>query len=741
MRQSPTKTAGHHQHGVAAILAMMFLVIFSSLAVAMAIVAQGNLSTADAHIKINRSLAAAETGMQLLMARLQQAAAQVTTREGLINQDNAPALWDQTRALLVAQFQNEAHNLEEPYEIVTETGTGLHVGPIAVGPDAPRFNATLTPHPIADEDYGSNYYQRSPYSDMHPAVSSAAPLDATWIRVRVEAADGAAGRQIIRSIQVDFRIDRKIEFAILSKNRLMIGRNVMIEGPIGSRFVDTHLENGHPVQMLSDFRGLNPTLDAQCDALVGTLILNDANGDNRINLAMAVEVDGIDDPQALDTNDDGYIDDYDFFMAYYDANGDGDVTGIELGADTDVTAAQFLELIDTFNPDNPGYNDGVISDLDRYAKIRGNVKLSADVQGWNDGAAGGAYQDYFAGPINPDYGDVPLTFQASDTDIYEYGPDDFDVSSFAATASGDFDTQAQQQAALHDPGDPESPQPLGRIQREAVPFGAAHPYDNYVRSVYENMTFINVTIPRGNNGLFVGCTFIGVTFIDTTPGNGDVNFNYAGMQEADGTPRFPDITVEVEGQAVSDTKPFANNVRFHNCTFEGSVVANVAPNYTHVRNKLAFTGTTRFVIDESTNLNDDEKELYKRSTILAPHYSIEMGTFVDPTNPNETVELWGTIVAGVLDMRGQVTINGTIITTFEPASGEGPVVGDTTSQFNTTLGHFDAASGDLESEMPANGAGVIKLRYDPTLALPDGILGPIQIEPVMATYFEGGAGY
>jgi len=32
--------------------------------------------------------------------------------------------------------------------------------------------------------------------------------------------------------------------------------------------------------------------------------------------------------------------------------------------------------------------------------------------------------------------------------------------------------------------------------------------------------------------------------------------------------------------------------------------------------------------------------------------------------------------------------------------------------------------------------GVIQVRYDPTLPLPDGILGPIEIAPVVATYSE-----
>ena len=98
----------------------------------------------------------------------------------------------------------------------------------------------------------------------------------------------------------------------------------------------------------------------------------------------------------------------------------------------------------------------------------------------------------------------------------------------------------------------------------------------------------------------------------------------------------------------------------------------------------------------------------------------------------------GTIVTGVLDMRGQVKIIGTLLTTFNPISNTGPVLGETSPQFNTTLGYFSSANGDMESEVPVNGVGVIQVRYDPTLPLPDGILGHIDLTPNLATYREGG---
>ena len=76
------------RRGAAAVLAMMFLVIFGSLAAAMAIISQGNLHTADTHMKVNRSLAAAETGMRLMAFRLADATAVIQTRSGAIYDPN-----------------------------------------------------------------------------------------------------------------------------------------------------------------------------------------------------------------------------------------------------------------------------------------------------------------------------------------------------------------------------------------------------------------------------------------------------------------------------------------------------------------------------------------------------------------------------------------------------------------------------------------------------------------------------
>ncbi len=743
-----------HRHarrrGAAAILAMMFLVIFGALATAMAIVAQGNLSTADSHLKINRTLAAAETGMNFVMYRLNKVCIGITTTSGLIDDTNAPTLWNSVRAAMLTSLAGEVHHLKAPYEV----GTTLVIGPVAVEPFAlpvgytagdpvqgvMTFTAKLMPHPIAGEDYDAAYYQRAPYNQMNPKVSNTNKLNATWIRIRVETSEGPAGQEVTRAVQMDFRLEKKIKFAILSRSRVMIGRHVMIEGPIGSRFMETNIVNGHPVQMESDFRGLHADLDTALDTFVNTLVVNDFDKDNRIHLSDSREIDGITNPAQYDTNGDGYIDDYDFFLKQYDVGNKGFVTAGDLDAANNIRASQLLALIDTFgDTTRPGYNDGVIDENDRYTKIRGQIQILAALSDWQSGAAGGAHQLYFQGGITPEGSEPPVVFQANDTSLYQFTPSDFNTQPFKNIATGDLAQQAAAEALKHDPADPESPKPLGSTVFESVPYGSAHPYDFYQRPVYENMTFTNVRIPKGSNALFKNCKFVGCTFVETTVSNTDVGFNYAGMQEADQSQKYPNLTAIVDGVPVSNTKTLANNLRFDGCTFEGALVSDVPGEFTHARNKIAFTGKTKFNIENSTALTQSEKTLYKRSTIMAPHYSVEMGTFIDPGNPNENVQLTGTIVAGVIDMRGNISVEGTILTTFEPQSNTGPVVGETSPQFNTTLGYFSSASGDMEAELPLGGLGKVQVRYNPTIPMPDGITGPISMTPNYVTYTETGA--
>lgn len=376
---------------------------------------------------------------------------------------------------------------------------------------------------------------------------------------------------------------------------------------------------------------------------------------------------------------------------------------------------------------------------------------------------------------------------------------------------------------------------------EKMPFNSPNFYDWYYRPVYENMVFKDVQIPPGNNGLFKNCQFIGVTYVRTNTSNTHLNWSIYGKLRLDTTtgrpaldpPRFtysgtsfptmlsstdrpvlmattpldkadipadqvpftigysnlPDPLI-INGLRVIDTKSLSNNIRFHDCLFVGSVVSDTPPAYTQVRNKLQFTGATRFLQQnpdhpDDPTLNPSETEMPEiaKSSLMAPNYSVDLGDFNSP--PTQNLQLRGAIVAGVMDVRGNADIDGALLLTFRPVLGQAPladVLGNPVgnpAMFNTTLGYFGPADGDDESLDPSTlpivngvkivgwdldgdglpdlgpnqtptqaqlaagavvvpfyGYGHISLRFDPNMTLPDGILLPLQVDAVRSTYKE-----
>jgi hypothetical protein len=740
---------------------MLFIVIFSSLAAAMAIVSQGNLRTTESYRQVNRALAAAETGLAFAQYRFEQVADTVLTTQGAVDQDLADTLWPELRDKIIQDMGDEPHNLEA-YTLVDNNHIRLGRTPVGDAPGAPTFQIEVMRHPIAGEDYDAPFYQRSPYNagagDNRftldgEAVSNANPLTSVWVRIRVEGVD----REYSRSVQMDYRLDKKVRYAILSRNRVMIGRNVMIQGSIGSRYTLTNFSNGHPVQIRNNFYGLNNNLDLNLDWLVNYLATYDQDGDNRVKLSHDAEIAGDNTIGDYDIDGDGYVDTYDLFVDRFDNNKDGVIQENEfVHSGGDLYDEKLWRLINEFKypagtefdwtnrqvryAGESGWVDasadlGVIDHDDDYAKITGRIMLSVVKAAWESGAADGPYQWYTQGPIASDPNDPPITFETSDTDMSNLGAVDFSVDTFKTMATGDLATQVA------------TPQSNGGLTpaytapsfdtREAVPFRSPHPYDYYERPVYENYVFENITIPKGSNALFVNCKFIGVTFVETTISNDDPNYNYAGMQNLDGTLTYLNATATVEGAVVADTKTISNNVRFHDCTFEGMVASDAATTYAHVRNKIQFTGNTQFDLD-SNNLTDNQRDLFRKSTIMAPQYSVDMGTFTNPDDTGENVQLDGAIIAGVFDIRGNATIDGSVITTYEPELGAGVLAwGGNPASMNTTIGYFESTAGDSEGEVPDEGYGKIIIRYDPDRALPDGINGPIEFDPAHATYHEG----
>lgn len=373
---------------------------------------------------------------------------------------------------------------------------------------------------------------------------------------------------------------------------------------------------------------------------------------------------------------------------------------------------------------------------------------------------------------------------------------------------------------------------------EKMPFNGPQFSDWYYRPVYENMTFRNVQIPKGTNALFRNCTFIGVTWVRTNTTNthpnwtnyGKLKLNSSGrpimdpprvqytgtsfptmlsstdrpvwmattpLDKADipanevsitqGYNLLPDPLI-VDGRRVINTKDESNNIRFHDCLIVGSVTSDAPTVYTHARNKLQFTGKTKILpmhptqpTNPSLNPTSEEMLQIRKSSLMVPQYSVDVGSFNSPTD--QDVRLRGTIIAGVLDVRGNADLQGSLIMTFRPELGQAPLI-DSRGQavgnpanFNASIGYFGPSDGDEESLDPRslplvngrpvvgwdadgdgladyppsgtapaqapsatpvyfNGYGRVTLRFDPTLPMPDGISLPLNMRPLRWSYEE-----
>jgi hypothetical protein len=790
------------RRGVASVLAMMFLVIFGSLAAAMAVVAQGNLRTADSSIKVSRAMSAAETGMSFAARRLFQESRRFIVEKGVIDADFADDLWSGTLpsgevVVLdpngyeppgppppgIIQAIRDAH-LVDQHAIIVEPGDSDL-------PDLDEATGILRVRPIALDD-GAH----APYFRLTYALIDGEPL----VRVTSVGVDG----DIARTLQMDFRLEKKIEYAVLSPNRIMIGKNVMLEGPVGSLFgtpdpAELETDNGDPLVMRSDFYYLADALDTNLDTLYAEIVDKDVDGDARLRPEHPTEGTAMaGHPELVDYDGNEYVDDFDLFLAHFDTNDDGMVAydaALAAAAGLGVLAEEFTDvdeqlarLIDEAMSDRDGdgasatatdtalgYRDGVVDSFDLYAKVTGRLAFACVRADWET-ANGADYQTIVEGPMRPGLDRAAVSFEVAEEDLLAITTDMLDSSQswFEAQVPG------PTAVAIDDP--PQDPATLAGLAEvagtytaptdwEEVPFGSVGAYDYYQRPHYENMTFRNTRIPRGNNGLFENCTFVGVTYVEAYADCDHHDWNYAGaMKPADGGGfelRFPDLPPQADidaGEIIADTRLVSNNIRFHNCTFLGSLSGDQLGEYTHWRNKIQMTGNTRFYIDPAdpemlaqpdgatlatllSSLTPEDRVELRKSSILMPGWSVDVGNFTNEqaVNPDETpsINLKGTMIAGILDVRGTANVEGTLLMTFKPIEGAGPLYyGGQPDAFNTTIGYFGPADGDDEGSDPSdpdfNGFGEIRLRYDPDALLPDGIPWPVQIKPEPFSYVEGG---
>ena len=198
------------------------------------------------------------------------------------------------------------------------------------------------------------------------------------------------------------------------------------------------------------------------------------------------------------------------------------------------------------------------------------------------------------------------------------------------------------------------------------------------RQVYDGQTFTDQRIPSGRNSLFKNCTFEGIFYIGIA-GNG------------------------------------CNNVRFENCQFNGVIVTGVPKDFKWKKNMLYFTGSAIF-----------NNTVMEEATILAPNFNVNLGNTQTLLSESESV-LTGLVVGGIVDVRGNANIDGTILSMYDP----GPL-GDVAAQYGTNVGFSDE---NPEGGIPED-VGTIYIHPDPGRLLPVGISSDVIIVPVQESYTE-----
>lgn len=949
------------RRGVTSVLAMMFLILFGSLAAAMAIASRGNIRAASTHLNVMRAMGAAETGLDIAEARFSEAARRFVVERGDVDEDFGNRLWMGTTTFddgeIVVLPPVGGYNEFTLPDGIAEAVANIHAADINIVDEVGVLEPVITNAPAGVDlnVYLEDGWVVTPAIALQTQGQGSTPVafqaiyaplvGGNEIRLIVTGFEFDHVRgdtPITRTVSRDYRIVKRIDSAVVSSSPVMFGPNVMIEGDVGAIYEEVDVENGHPLQLRSDFYGLDPDLDVKLDDFFAQLQTFDVDGDNRLRLGHPVETAGMFDGDGGDYNNkdydgdgqpdgafadattDGYVDEFDFFINHFDANDDGKVTlAAELteGTPADGMPPEMIDaagneinidlglLMDSAYPDRNangvhgfyddnnnglwdpgsellvdydditgtypdhilGWRDGWIDKKDRYAKVKGRLSFRVTAEAWSD--AQGNINNFLQGPVTPAFGEPPLTFDADESKVPNVDIDTFTGSQTALHDAADGPPFWDQLAAaigvsvgeldtyVEEGGDPDAPQ-YYRLDPdfdfdglpdnhdtayfEKMPFNSPAVSDWYYRPVIKNVNFKDVVIPVGLNALFVDCTFAGVTRVQTHTDNTHINWSLYGKMVLDmdqghpvpdpdryvygddpGEDEFPemldpadvpvimattpldkaDIPADlvaltqgydllpdpliIEGFRVIDTKLLSNNIRFHDCLFVGSIVSDTPSGFTHVRNKMQYTGATRFVTvhpDEPYNedLNPEDIDLAEiaKSSMMLPNYSVDIGTFNSP--PEQDVRLKGAVIAGVLDIRGNASIDGALLLTFKPQSGQAPLIDPlgnpigNPANFNTTIGYFGPDAGDQESvdprdlpevdgvkivgwdldgdgipdlnwdeeptqeqldagatPVPFNGYGRVSIRFDPEMAMPDGLMLPLQIDPEPISYREG----
>jgi hypothetical protein len=741
-----------HRRGSILIMTLIYSLMFAALASSMVAFSYGNMAVQQAESDANRSLAAAESGMNFLRQQFRNITLPAISEGSIANMPTPSQLWSSTAVEGISGNKGIAVALKDALN-----ASGAYSSTVLTAPSGtnPLNVPAIVVDPAGD---GSSFTLSITWDAANPQLPAGALTPAVVLHAKSVGKSGS----ISRTVSMDFWIQKQLKYAVYSNVAIQVGKNVRVVGDIASTYAGTG--KGPTVQVFSDFHYLAnmSSIDSDLAGLRSLLNTYNTTTDNRLDVrntsspaAVAAKNAGF-----FDTNGDGYIDDYDIALARINPSWDranryansittGQYTNPNTGNPYDADLFALIDaplgpvdsstgtLADGSLPPWSGYGDGTLSNADGYAKISGTVKAAlsfaswkAAASGWSDygdtsgGTAGTSFRDQFEGSIVPtDPTQAPVQLGVDFSGEQTLDPSDFNTSSYDAKVPSVTATKKTVGGVVSISGGTiTAAQANGTAVTEHFPASATSGWQaTYKRPVFQNVVFNNVRIPKGLNAKFVNCTFNGYTSVkmttnitkagtSTTTTDPNDGMNWA-KQMTSGS--FSADTALTSANSTAFTN--GNNLHFNGCTFNGVMTADVPTAYTHFADSWEFDGNTVMnnQVDQSV-------------TIMAPQTNIEMGGFTNPgANPSTLV---GVVVAGNIDVRGTATVDGSLLVT---GIGAG----------NTTLGYFGSTdSGQAvpsPSELPAaaNGKyGHLFFRFNPARGMPNGITIPVIASPRVTTY-------
>lgn len=262
--------------------------------------------------------------------------------------------------------------------------------------------------------------------------------------------------------------------------------------------------------------------------------------------------------------------------------------------------------------------------------------------------------------------------------------DDFDTSMYTDGTSN-LPNTGQRQTEYFPHGETFTDPVAGSTEIRRTVYGPANPED-------PPLVLTDKMLAAGGNALFRNCIFEGILYIGNGGGLG------------------------------------TNNIRFENCTFNGRIVTGVPPLFgpeTWKKNVLYFTGDS--VFDNQMTYDDGSEN--NEAVILAPNYNVNIGNTTALEDGSVSV-IKGIILGGVVDIRGNVQVDGTIVSMHAPSADDW---GGGTSQVATNIGFSDE-----NAEAGGDPDGVITISPSPDRMLPIGISTKILMSRDGASYNELG---